>query len=1136
MKYSVGRNIMEEGELSSEEFKSRLYQSFREKGYISNLKSQLRSKLIVELKNTALNQDFPKAAVPLEEEDSLLHRASNSLVADHLQRCQYEYSLAVFLPESGVASDKLFTTRDLLQLLKINPDSKLYRKIASSLPSFNAKGLLWQLLSEIANSHSGGSESKGVQADLYSHSSLVDKLDDVDRAFNSRSNGQDLQGSNVITEKMLSFQREVEARSKEQLNFEIRRFKESEYRSLQMEEREKFRLKLESSRKDLENTYQMRCRALEERERNATERLQQQQQIAQKEMHAQRQNLLDELQILRSKEAEVRRESEVNKRAAKLEEDKRLAIEENLKLREIAVNNIEENYQQRLKEQLTQYALQKRKEYSDRLDDVERRERRVRDEARKLEEESQMNKEIKQEMKEKKTRIEELQNLLQCAKNDLLSSNKSNEIQQEKLRDMVDYQQMKESNAVMRRELETTKMRLAETINEYKTELARQDERMQLLSAKASLPSPELVSMKAEVHRARDRVKQEKALMESRETQLKSRLQNEADRNRELQRQLDEQTLQMKEMNRELSELRAALQQTQTALSNEVYRKPSKPAHFAVLGKDVPVHDRSAGHQTRPMVSSTDFDDGYLPIGGAVSGHQREPFFDDDIQFESAPARDSSPSPDTSLAFLENTRERFRSLEREAENLEQSYKNFQHRMTNPIALRTSPKPVKRGLVQGSAFLSPATDLMMTSHSESYPRPDYSAGAELLQDGLTRRYQGRKHGGVSLTSHVAENSSTTYSNTGAHRRLGQHELYSLRATHDSTVENGMSHQRSSTHPGHRNVHIPGMSSTLDDPAVRANSLQPISQQITQANLDRNIVDDSPSSGFVHGTSEVLGREEPRGDGGYYDSGTEASAVQALGAIQRVSEPFRDELQYANSEPISDQHESAVSEPISDQHQHAVSKPTNDQPLHTVSLDNAWTASPEVAVPSLDGAWKTPADAQPISLDTSWKTSEQLAKDEEKRIQEEKEWEENRKRRMEERRRNEEEARERERRTLEELEKKEAGGLSGHQGASPDHPEASPGSDETVKEQKEVKKDDKKEETAEDASIDPVMQQYMKIVQEKQTQKKQKGTMSPTLNRRHETYVFDNTDVADYVEYADVKSTGEVSDTSDPFADW
>lgn len=38
---------------------------------------------------------------------SLVVGAANSLVADHLGKCGYEYSLSVFFPESGLAKEKV---------------------------------------------------------------------------------------------------------------------------------------------------------------------------------------------------------------------------------------------------------------------------------------------------------------------------------------------------------------------------------------------------------------------------------------------------------------------------------------------------------------------------------------------------------------------------------------------------------------------------------------------------------------------------------------------------------------------------------------------------------------------------------------------------------------------------------------------------------------------------------------------------------------------------------------------------------------------------------------------------------------------------------------------------------------------
>ena len=59
-----------------------------------------------EIRRIGANKEFdaePKYA----KEGSLLHKAANSLVADHLKRCHYDYSLSVFMPESATAIDKV---------------------------------------------------------------------------------------------------------------------------------------------------------------------------------------------------------------------------------------------------------------------------------------------------------------------------------------------------------------------------------------------------------------------------------------------------------------------------------------------------------------------------------------------------------------------------------------------------------------------------------------------------------------------------------------------------------------------------------------------------------------------------------------------------------------------------------------------------------------------------------------------------------------------------------------------------------------------------------------------------------------------------------------------------------------------
>ena len=71
------------------------------------MQSQLRNRLIKELQETAGKDDLAELHGQSENTETVCKLAANSLVADHLKRCNYEYSLSVFMPESGLQEHKV---------------------------------------------------------------------------------------------------------------------------------------------------------------------------------------------------------------------------------------------------------------------------------------------------------------------------------------------------------------------------------------------------------------------------------------------------------------------------------------------------------------------------------------------------------------------------------------------------------------------------------------------------------------------------------------------------------------------------------------------------------------------------------------------------------------------------------------------------------------------------------------------------------------------------------------------------------------------------------------------------------------------------------------------------------------------
>ncbi|ESO99969.1 hypothetical protein LOTGIDRAFT_64934, partial [Lottia gigantea] len=341
--------------MSADELRSRLYHSLRNRGMVNTIKSQLRNSLVTELQQS-LKGRLTLQDLKTPEEGSLLHRAANSLIVDHLRSYGYDYTNSVFLPESGLSQDKVFSKEDFLQLLHISPQSRLYKQLVIFKTNTRFKGrFLWKFLSEMSAIHASATQEFGVQTDLIKVgpiSSLDEKLQVLDQLYSSKRDDMYKSTSMLTEERILNFQKQMEERYQSQLKQEIRRMRENELTKLKIEEREKCRKELDQLRRDMERDYQTRYDSLLVRERNATERLHREQEIRDKEMHSQRQTLQEEISCIHQREAEVKREAEVNQRSKRLQDQRIKDKMEDLKHRELEIKRQELEFQQRLENEM----------------------------------------------------------------------------------------------------------------------------------------------------------------------------------------------------------------------------------------------------------------------------------------------------------------------------------------------------------------------------------------------------------------------------------------------------------------------------------------------------------------------------------------------------------------------------------------------------------------------------------------------------------------------------------------------------------------------------------------------------------------------------------------------------------------
>ncbi|XP_044885522.1 oral-facial-digital syndrome 1 protein isoform X4 [Mauremys mutica] len=635
--------------LSQDELRKRLYQTFKNRGVLDTLKTQLRNQLIHELMHPILSGELQPQAVS-SEGSSLLIGASNSLVADHLHSCGYEYSLSVFYPESGLEKEKVFTMQDLLQLIRIHPKSSLYKSLTSGAQKENKKGFLIQMLMELTEHHlckeSRNAETQTISIPPY-RESLVEKLQLIDEQFaDIYPQHQKFESLEV---KLIEYRKEIEDQLQAEMSEKLQHFKEVEIAKIRMEEKAQCQKEVSDLRREFERTNQAKSEALIAREKNAIERLQKQQEIEAKEVYTQRQSLLKDIEMIRTREAELKQRIESFELAQKLQEEKNKAVDDALRRREIAVKNIEETYDQKLKNELLKYQLELKEEYIARTTRVTEDEKKNKEKAILLREETIAVNSKKEEFKQVVSHAKELELELDSVKAQVLLVNKQNQLLTEKLKEIADYPLLKEEKLELQVQNKLLKQQLEETRNEN---LHFRD--------KLTQPSAEHVACQAELRRVEHAKKLEQDEFETHKQLLEKQLQSEVERCAQLKIQLLDYETTIRKLNVQVEDLKLQLKQTQT---DGAFLK-NRAVTDIVVADDVP----NVGYRQH--------------------------------------SRTCNSSPDSDLEFVAKTKARIKELEKEAEYLEEAYRNYQHRVIQGAVANRTPTKTKSPLPLRNAVRFP----------------------------------------------------------------------------------------------------------------------------------------------------------------------------------------------------------------------------------------------------------------------------------------------------------------------------------------------------------------------------------------------------------------------------------------------
>ncbi|XP_073655067.1 centriole and centriolar satellite protein OFD1 isoform X3 [Tursiops truncatus] len=460
--------------LSQDELRKKLYQRFKDRGILDSLKTQLRNQLIHELMHPVLSGEVQSLSISVEG-SSLLIGASNSLVADHLQRCGYECSLSVFFPESGLAKEKVFTMQDLLQLIKINPESSLYKSLISGFDKENHKGFLMEFLKELAEYHQAKEScSMGTQTSstFPVKDSLAEKLQLIDDEFAGAYPQHPKLESLEI--KLNEYKREIEQQLRAEMSQKLKYFKDTEIAKIKTEEKRKCEKELAELRNGFERACQAKSEALISQQKMTLKRIQKHQEDETKEIYTQRQLLLKDMDFLRDREAELKQRIEAFELAQKLQEEKNRSMTDGLRRRELNIKRIEEAYDQKLKNELLKYQLELKE------DCIARTNRLIEEKALHFQEEFATLNFKKEELDRSVNRVKELELELESVKAQCFSLTKQNHMLSKKVKEMSNYSLLKEENLeleaqnkLLKRQLEDVKSENLNLLNPLENELYR---------------------------------------------------------------------------------------------------------------------------------------------------------------------------------------------------------------------------------------------------------------------------------------------------------------------------------------------------------------------------------------------------------------------------------------------------------------------------------------------------------------------------------------------------------------------------------------------------------------------------------------------------------------------------------------
>ena len=154
---------------------------------------------------------------------------------------------------------------------------------------------------------------------------------------------------------MMKYKREMDAKYQEDLQKEIQRLRDFEVSKLRMDEAQKYRNKLTQFTEDMEKLHLEKVRELKARETETIERIKNKEREVEKVAFEHRQKVLKDEEMLRYKEAEVKKTMEMELVLVKQERDKTGSLQREYEQKLAEMSNLKLRLEKEMAEELSRF-------------------------------------------------------------------------------------------------------------------------------------------------------------------------------------------------------------------------------------------------------------------------------------------------------------------------------------------------------------------------------------------------------------------------------------------------------------------------------------------------------------------------------------------------------------------------------------------------------------------------------------------------------------------------------------------------------------------------------------------------------------------------------------------------------------